>query len=172
MHEIYELKELLMKELEEYGRKRDLSTGSLEVVDKLAHTIKNLCKIIEAAEEEEGYSERGGSYASYARGGQGGGRGGNRGGGSNRGGSNRGSYEGGNMGGNMGGMSGEGSYARGGGGRGRNARRDSMGRYSSEQGYSRDAEEMAEQLRELMEDAPDEMIRRDIEKLLRKVEQM
>lgn len=163
MHEIYELKEMLMKELEEYGRKRDLSTGSLEVVDKLAHTIKNLCKIIEAAEEEEGYSERGGSYAggSYARGG--------RGGGSNRGGSNRGSYEGG---GNMGGMSGEGSYARGGGGRGRNARRDSMGRYSSEQGYSREAEEMADQLRELMEEAPDEMIRRDIEKLLRKVEQM
>ncbi|MBO7670063.1 MAG: hypothetical protein J6S60_05690 [Oscillospiraceae bacterium] len=136
MHEIYELKEMLMKELEEYGRKRDMSTGTLEVVDKLAHTIKNLCKIIEAAEEEEegysgrGGSYRGGSYGSYARGGRGG-----QGGGSYRGGS----YEG-------------GSYAR---GRGRNARRDSMGRYSSEQGYSRDAAEMADQLRELMEQAPD-----------------
>ena len=155
MHEIYELKEMLMKELEEYGRKRDMSTGTLEVVDKLAHTIKNLCKIIEAAEEEEGgYSGRGGSYVggSYARGGRGG-----QGGGSNRGGSYRGgSYEG-------------GSYAR---GRGRNARRDSMGRYSSEQGYSRDAAEMADQLRELMEQAPDENIRRGVERLLMQVEEM
>ena len=158
MHEIYELKEMLMKELEEYGRKRDMSTGTLEVVDKLAHTIKNLCKIIEAAEEEEegysgrGGSYRGGSYGSYARGGRGG-----QGGGSNRGGSYRGgSYEG-------------GSYAR---GRGRNARRDSMGRYSSEQGYSRDAAEMADQLRELMEQAPDENIRRGVERLLMQVEEM
>ena len=88
---------------------------------------------------------------SYARGGQGG---------SYRGGSYRGSYEG-------------GSYARGNGrGRGSNARRDSMGRYSSERGYSRDPQEMAEQLRDLMEDAPDETVRRDIERLLRKVEQM
>ena len=154
MHEIYELKEMLMKELEEYGRKRDMSTGTLDVVDKLAQTIKYLCKIIEAAEEEEeGYSGRGGSYGSYARGGR-------QGGGSYRGGSYRGgSYEGG-----MGG-----SYAR---GRGRNARRDSMGRYSSEQGYSRDAAEMADQLRELMEQAPDENIRRGVERLLMQVEEM
>ena len=163
MHEIYELKEMLMKELEEYGRKRDMSTGTLEVVDKLAHTIKNLCKIIEAAEEEEGGysgrggSYRGGSYGSYARGGRGG-----QGGGSNRVGSYRGgSYEGGSYEG--------GSYAR---GRGRNARRDSMGRYSSERGYSRDPEEMADQLRELMEQAPDENIRRGVERLLMQVEEM
>jgi hypothetical protein len=81
--------------------------------------------------------------------------------------------------GNMGGMSyqrdgrggnrGGNSYAR---GRGSNARRDSMGRYSSERGYSRDGMEMADQLRDLMEDAPDETIRKDIERLLRKVEQM
>ena len=65
------------------------------------------------------------------------------------------------------------SYARGDGrGRGRNAKRDSMGRYSSERGYSRDGQEMAAQLRDLMEDAPDESVRRDIERLLRKVEQM
>lgn len=31
---------------------------------------------------------------------------------------------------------------------------------------------MADQLRDLMEDAPDETIRKDIERLLRKVEQM
>jgi hypothetical protein len=47
-----------------------------------------------------------------------------------------------------------------------------MGRYSSERGYSRDAADLADQLRDLMEDAPDEMIRKDMEKLLRKVEQM
>jgi hypothetical protein len=47
-----------------------------------------------------------------------------------------------------------------------------MGRYSSERGYSRDGQEMADQLRDLMEDAPDESVRRDIERLLRKVEQM
>ena len=65
------------------------------------------------------------------------------------------------------------SYARGDGrGRGRNAKRDSMVRYSSERGYSRDGQEMADQLRDLMEDAPDESVRRDIERLLRKVEQM
>lgn len=63
------------------------------------------------------------------------------------------------------------SYARG-RGRGRNAKRDSMGRYSSERGYSRDGMEMADQLRDLMKDAPDESVRRDIERLLRKVEQM
>lgn len=69
MHEIYELKEKLMKELEEYGRKGEMSTGSLEVVDKLAHSIKNLCKIIEAYEEEGEYSTADGM--SYARGGGG-----------------------------------------------------------------------------------------------------
>lgn len=65
------------------------------------------------------------------------------------------------------------SYARGDGrGRGSRAKRDSMGRYSSERGYSRDGMEMADQLRDLMKDAPDESVRRDIERLLRKVEQM
>lgn len=159
MHEIYELKEQLMKELEEYGRKGEMSTGSLEVVDKLAHTIKNLCKIIEAAEEEEEYSMAmgGGSYARGGNQGGGGGRGqggGGRGGQSNRGGR---SYEGGG-----------GSYAR---GRGRNARRDSRGRYSSEGGYSYGNDEMIEQLEELMEEAPDQ-VKQDIQRLISKVENM
>ena len=77
MHGIYELKEMLCKELEEYGTKGELSTGSLDIVDKLAHTVKNLDKIIECYEEDEGsyaYDDgmgyergrsmrRGGSYA-------------------------------------------------------------------------------------------------------------
>jgi hypothetical protein len=143
MHELMELKEKLCKELEEYGTK-ELSAGTLDVVDKLSHAIKNLDKIIENYDEEysgdmrydmNGRMMRGG--VAYAQDG-------------------RGSYRG-------------GSYAR---GRGTNARRDSMGRYSSERGYSRDAADLADQLRDLMEDAPDETIRKDMERLLRKVEQM
>lgn len=139
MHELYELKEKLMKELEEYGKKGELSAGTLDVVDKLAHTVKNLCKIIEDAE----YSSMGGSYESnYARGGRGGGY------------SN-----------NMGGMQG-GSYARGDGrGRGSNANRDSMGRYSSGSAF-------ADKLHELMEDAPDERTRNELERLANKMEHM
>jgi len=152
MHEIYELKEMLMKELEEYGKKGEMSAGSLEIVDKLAHAIKNLCKIIETA-EEEGYSERGRSYAGGMsnRGGSYEARGG-RGGNSNRGGS----YEG-------------GSYAR---GRGRNARRDSMGRYSNESGYSRggDIEEMVESIRDIMQELP-ESVQRDAQRFVQKLEQ-
>lgn len=151
MHELMELKEKLCKELEEYGTK-ELSAGTLDVVDKLSHAIKNLDKIIENYDEEYSGDMMGNRMmggTSYARGG-------NRGG--SRGGSYRGSYDGRG-----------GSYAR---GRGSNARRDSMGRYSSERGYSRDGMEMADQLRDLMEDAPDEAIRKDIERLLRKVEQM
>ena len=135
MHEIYELKEKLMRELEEYG-KQEMSAGSLEVVDKLAHAIKNICKIIEAAEEEE-YSQRGGRYM-YAGGG--------------------GSYRGGSYRGGQGG-----SYAR---GRGQNARRDSMGRYSSA------GEGLAEQLEEMMREAPNEQIRQQMQQLVQQLEQM
>lgn len=99
MHDIYKLKDMLMEELKEYGQKGELTPGSLEVVDRLAHSIKNICKIVEDYEDEEGYSSRGGmggSYEgggmSYARGGRRGGRnqygsyarGGNRGGGYSR----------------------------------------------------------------------------------------
>jgi hypothetical protein len=52
MKELHELREMLCDELKEYGKKGELSTGSLDVVDKLTHTIKNLDKIM----EEDGYS--------------------------------------------------------------------------------------------------------------------
>lgn len=59
MHELKELKEMLCKELKEYGKKKDLTAGTLDVVDKLAHAIKNLDKIIEKEEEYSGdYSSR------------------------------------------------------------------------------------------------------------------
>ena len=47
----------------------------------------------------------------------------------------------------------------------RNARRDSMGRYSRE-GYSRAAEDMVDQLRDLMSDAPDEQTRMEIQRMV------
>lgn len=141
MHGVYELKEMLCKELEEYGSKGELSAGTLDIVDKLAHTVKNLDKIIESYEDEGSYYggesyDDGGMYM-------------NRGGRSNR---SMASYRG-------------GSYAR-----GRNARRDSRGRYSRE-GYSRNSD-IADQLRDLIEDAPDEKTRQEIQKLVMKMEQM
>lgn len=53
-----------------------------------------------------------------------------------------------------------------------NARRDMMGRYSREGGYSRAGEDIAEQLRDIMQDAPDERVRMEIERLANKVEKM
>lgn len=51
-----------------------------------------------------------------------------------------------------------GSYAR---------KRDSMGRYSGERGYARDG--LADKLRELMDEAPDEHIRMEIKRLVDKM---
>lgn len=130
MKELYELKEKLCDELKGYGKK-DLSAGSLDVVDKLAHTVKNLDKIIEAYEEGES-----GMYP-YAY---------NDGMDTNR--SYRGSYRG---------ESYRGSYAQ---------RRDSRGRYSSE-GYSR--HDLTDKLRDLMDEAPDERTRMEIQKLVDKM---
>lgn len=48
-------------------------------------------------------------------------------------------------------------------------RRDSMGRYSGETGYSRHGD-VADQLRELMEQAPDEQTRRELERIAQKME--
>lgn len=56
-----------------------------------------------------------------------------------------------------------GSYAR-------NRKRDSMGRYSRN-GYSRDSE-MISELRELMEDAPDERTRQEFQRFITKIESM
>ena len=124
MHELHELKEKLMDALESYSKK-EMTASNLEIVDKLSHTIKNLCKIIEDAEESE-YSERGGYSRRYSRDGM--------------------------------------SYADG-RGRGSRARRDSMGRYSSKDGMIGD-------LRDLMEEAPDEKTRMELERFIRKMESM
>ena len=65
-----------------------------------------------------------------------------------------------------GGMTNGGSYARG----RRNARRDSMGRYSGERGYSRN--DLADEMRELMEKAPDERTRQKIERMVAELEEV
>ena len=56
MKDLYELRSMLCKELKEYGKK-DLSAGSLDVIDKLAHAIKNIDKIIKAEKSGEYWSE-------------------------------------------------------------------------------------------------------------------
>lgn len=124
MDELYELKEMLCKELEEIGGKGELTAGSLSTIDTLAHALKNLDKIIESKEDEEGYSGRyyDGSY--------------------------------------------RGSYARG----RTNARRDSMGRYS--RNYSRAAGDMADRMRSMAADAPDENTRREMERMADKMDKM
>ena len=50
-------------------------------------------------------------------------------------------------------------------------RRDSMGRYSS-RGYSMGADEMVTELRGMMNDAPDEMTKREFQKFINKIESM
>ena len=129
MKHLEELKESIKRELEKFAKQGDVSVGTLEKIHKLSDTYKNLCKIEMLEEESEG------GY-SEARGGR-----------------TRYSYA-------MGGSSYDDdmmySERR---GRGRNAKRDSMGRYSSdggyEGGYSRhDAKDwMMSQLGEMMEDA-------------------
>ena len=144
MEELMKLKETLCNELEEYSRKGKMSAGDLEVVDKLTHTIKNLDKIIENYDEYSGAMDYSRRY----------------------------------------------SMARDGRGRGRNANRDSRGRYSSRGGYSNEMDgysnermggysrdgysghDMVMELRELMEDAPDERTRMEFEKFIRKMEMM
>lgn len=143
MHALYDLRDMLCRELEEYGKKNELSAGTLEIVDKLTHALKNLDKVIETY-EDEGYSNRGRSYRnrSYA-------------GNSN----DYNSYN------SM--DSGYESYAR---GRNSNARRDGRGRYSN-QDYSRTGD-MTDRLRDLMNEAPDDRTRTEIQRLVNKMEQM
>lgn len=123
MDELYNLKDMLCEELEKIASKGELTAGSLETVDTLAHALKNLDKIIEA-KEDEGYSGRyyDGSY--------------------------------------------RGSYARG----RTNARRDSMGRYS--RNYSRAAGDMADRMRSMAAEAPDETTRREMERMAEKMDKM
>lgn len=60
MQTMYELREMLCKELDDLVRKGNLGTGDLDIVHKLTDTIKNIDKIDKL--EDEGYS-RGMDYS-------------------------------------------------------------------------------------------------------------
>lgn len=134
-----------LEDIEQKAAKGELSISDVQYADTLAHLKKNLLKSEEMMEEfDEGYSSEMRPMNGTMRGGS-----------YNR---NR-----------DGGM----SYARGDGrGRGRNARRDSMGRYSSERGYSRtdEMEDMVESIRGMMGELPQE-VQRDARRFVQKLEQ-
>ena len=58
MNALYDLKEMLCKELEEIAGKGEMSAGDLETTHKLTDTIKNIDKIL-MLEEDGGYSRAG-----------------------------------------------------------------------------------------------------------------
>ena len=159
MHYMHDLKDLLCAELEDYAEKGKnsgkMSMGDLDSIHKLTDTVKNILKI-DMLDGETGYSEDG-AYIGEGR-------------------IYGTSYDDGMR-------RGAGySYAR---GRGRYAKRDSMGRYSRDDGYmrrdgrgmrdgySRDEGKayMMEQLEDMMEDAEKpaekEALRRCMEALKR-----
>ena len=139
-----QLYDMLCDELDQIAEKGELTAGSLDTIDKLTHSIKSLGTIMAM----EGYSNDG-SYEGYYEGSN---RGGNyERGRSYRGGSNRGNYRG--------------SYAR---------RRDSMGRFSRERGYSMDdqKEHIVEQLEGLMQETQDSNTRMAIEEAVMRLNEM
>lgn len=150
-----------LDKIEQQAGSGKLSIAEVEYADKLAHLKKNLLRADELM--EAGYNGDLRRWPSSYREGR--------------------SYEGG---GSSYGRDGS-SYARERGGssydnrgRGSNAQRDSRGRYSSGRGYSRyvrddysmDSDEVVQDLRELMEEAPDQKMRQELQRILTKVEQM
>lgn len=65
MNAMYEIRDMLCKELDEIARKGEMSAGDLEAVHKLTDTIKNIDKI--EMYEDGGYS-RGGDWEADMRG--------------------------------------------------------------------------------------------------------
>lgn len=120
-----ELEDMLCEELDKIAKKGELTAGSLDVIQKLTHSLKSL-KTVEAM-EESGYSS--GMYPSGMY-----------------------SYD----------MDGGNSYAM--------QRRDSMGRYSRNYShrYSRD-DGFAHELRSLMEEAPNDRIRRKMQTIIAEI---
>lgn len=60
MHELHQLKDKLIDEMKKYSNK-DMTVGTLDIVDKLAHAAKNVCKVI----DDMDYSERGAYGMAY-----------------------------------------------------------------------------------------------------------
>lgn len=141
MEKLYTLKDRYMDELEKLAE-QPYTAQSLDLVHKLSGSVKNICKIIKQCEEEESEGGYSGRSYSYAR---------EMDSGVEPGRAND-TYRN--------------SYARGRMG----VSRDSMGRYSGEMGYSRHGDPAGE-IRRLMDRAPDEQTRRDLERIARRMEQ-
>lgn len=65
MHKLETLRDTLCEELEKVAKKETISMSDLETIDKLAHSIKNIDKILEGGSNDSYGSY--GSYGSYAR---------------------------------------------------------------------------------------------------------
>lgn len=135
MHKLYELKEKLMDELEAYSQNGKFSKDDVEAIKYISSAIDHICNICEDMEGEYSGDMMGGDMSMAG-----------------------GSYARGGR----GGRSYRGSYAR---GRGRNARRDAMGRYSSD-GYSRAEDDFRMDLQELMADAPNDQVRQKLQRIM------
>jgi hypothetical protein len=129
MDKLYQVKDRVLNEIEEYADKGKLSANDAMTLKALTGSADHLCNIIDKA--DEGHSSMypyaytdGMDNRSYRRSYRGDGR----------------------------------SYAQ---------RRDSMGRYSG-RGYSRHG--LTDKLRDLMEEAPDENTRMEIQRLVDKME--
>lgn len=142
---MHKIKEKLMEELHEIEEKAEksphskMSAGDLEYIHKLTDTVKNIDKICMYEDDEYSGNYDGGMWeamGSYENGGRGGNRGGMGGGRSNRG----------------------SSYAR--------RKRDSMGRYSRDDGK----DEMVEQLEDMMKDTGDSRVKSAIKRCITEIE--
>ncbi len=141
---MHKLIDYVCGELEELERKAEKEGLSMAEV-QYGDTLAHFKKNLLKGEEMMGEDEYSMAGGSYVRGGQS-----RRDGRSMRGGSYR-------------------SYAR---GRGGNAKRDRMGRYSREDGYSMANDEMIDELHELMQEAPDEQTRKEFQKFIQRIESM
>lgn len=62
MHELVELKEKLIRELEDYSQNGKFSKEDVEAIKYMASAVDHLCNIVEGAE----YSQRGGNGRNYS----------------------------------------------------------------------------------------------------------
>ena len=124
MKDLETLCDVLSEQLSDVTRKakNGISSGDLDTIDKLTHSLASVKKIMAFMEDEDGYS---GNWPD---------------------GSYRGMYRG--------------SYAA--------RKRDRMGRYSGERGYSRS--DLADKMRELMMNAPDDRTRQEMQRMVDKLE--
>ena len=67
MHKLEELRDNLCEELERVAKKEEITTSDLDTIDKLAHSIKNLDKIMYSGRAYEHYSYGPRYDRSYAR---------------------------------------------------------------------------------------------------------